>query len=71
MADEKRPHKAICNVSIEIYPLNNKGECMGEVVNAELLKQNNITSFIIPIDGKDLEDCIVKTKKKLEEIQNA
>lgn len=70
MSDEKRPHKAICNVSIEVYPINNKGECMGEVVNTELLKKNDITSFIIPIDGKNLEDCIIKTKQKLKEIQD-
>lgn len=65
----ERPHAAKILIHTEIHPVSNTNECMGCVVNHEVMKKFDInSSFIITIEGNDLEDCLKKTKEKLEKI---
>jgi hypothetical protein len=68
MNDEKsRPHKAVISCMLDVHPLLNTGECSGNIVDNETLKQYGInqTSFIISIDGFNMEECLNKLKTKL------
>lgn len=63
----KRPHVCVINCQLEISYLLDSGEISGQCLNADSLKKFGISpTFLLSINGFDLEDCINNVKKKLE-----
>lgn len=64
-----RPHLALMNIMLEVYPLSEAGECSGEVVKINELSEFNLKpSILVSILGKNKEDCLNKLKQKIEEL---
>lgn len=68
---ESRPHRCIMHLLLEVYPLLNTSECDSKVVNIKHLKDKDIkSSYILFVDGNDLEECLDNLKKKLQDFLN-
>jgi hypothetical protein len=64
--DINRPHTAVLNVQIEVYALDDLGQCSGQVLNNEKLAQVGLKpSILLRVDGIDAADCLEKLIKKL------
>ena len=64
--DLSRPHTAVINVQIEIHALDDMGQCSGQVLNNEALRQAGLhSSMLLTVEGIDAADCLTKLKTKL------
>lgn len=59
--ESKGPHKTVIWVTAMTYELLPTGECSGKAVVTE--------KFIGDVVGIDKEECLNKTKEKLEEVK--
>lgn len=69
MSNQK--HKAVVLLTIEVHPVNEHNECTGEVVSLQTLKDSNLHKYItLDIDGVNLDDCLVKLQRKINEFKS-
>lgn len=66
--DISRPHMAIINVQIEVHALDDVGQCSGQVLNNEALRQAGLhSSMLLTVEGVDAADCLKKLRIKLDQ----
>jgi len=65
------PHTAVINCYLEVNRVNEKGELSGQILNPKILEENGIKSrFLLSVSGYNIEDCLSKLKRKIEEFNN-
>lgn len=71
MSDAKAPHKAILSVNVEIHEVLPTGECSGNTVPENILKEMGVKEhYLLSVDGFDRFDCIKRLLEKLRELDN-
>lgn len=66
-----KPHTAVISVQLEVHSLLDSGECSGQVLNQQVLKDNGVDpAFLTTVSGFTMEDCLKKLKTKLEELKD-
>jgi len=66
-----KPHTAVISVQLEVHSLLDSGECSGNIIKAEILKDYGIDpAFLTTVSGFTLDDCLSKLKSKLEDLKN-
>jgi len=69
MSKAKVAHKAVLLVNIEVHDVLATGECSGNVVPLDKLKEYGLDgSMLASVDGYDLDNCLKKLKKKLGDL---
>ena len=71
MTNSVAPHKAILYVNIEVHEVLPTGECSGNIVSSNILKDKGLKkNIVLSVDGFDRFDCLKRLKEKLEEFNN-
>jgi hypothetical protein len=61
------PHKAVVLIKIEVHDILPTGECSGNPVSSEILKEYNLLpNMLLSVDGIDMDDCLRNLKNKIE-----
>ena len=62
-----RPHVALMNCIVEVQSLLNTGECSGQIVDEETLKEFDIKPrFILSVTGLNRDECLKKLRQKIK-----
>lgn len=65
-----KPHTAVLSIQLEVHSLLDSGECSGQVLAAEALKERDIDSAVlVSITGHTMDACLNKLKAKLEALR--
>ena len=71
MTKGKSPHTAILHIKIDVYDVLPTGECSGNTVPSSILKDYKLKPFmLLAIDGYDMDDCLKKLRRKIEDFHN-
>ena len=67
----KTPHTAVLNVMVEVHPVLDSGECSGNIISSDILKEYDIEpAFLLSVKGFSMDDCLKKLKSKIEGFNN-
>lgn len=61
------PHKAVILLTIEVHEILPSGECSGQPVPNNILKEYGLKrNMVVSVDGHDMDDCLKKLKEKVD-----
>lgn len=61
-------HKAIILLTIEVHDILPSGECSGQPVPQNTLKEHGLKrNMTVTVDGFDMDDCLKKLKERINE----
>lgn len=65
------PHTAVIDCRVEVSKVNPSGEISEQILNPKILEENDIKpSFLLSVSGYNVDDCLSKLKKKIQEFNN-
>ena len=65
------PHVAVIDCRVEVNKVEKTGELSGKILNPKILEENGIKpQFLLSVTGYNIEDCLTKLKKKIEEFND-
>lgn len=61
------PHKAVILLTVEVHEILPSGECSGQPVPNNILKEHGLKrNMVVSVDGHDMDDCLKKLKEKID-----